>query len=148
MRFLRWFSKQYNWIIKSIQYAKFLKNDIDNDYASLLWLIQYKIGRMRLAIYKANLVESADQQVREMLVAEMMLQKIMDDEFLPELERAHTAKWGEHKLDFVKNKKGNTILDSYRVKAREQGREAEQKVEQLEIYRKQEVEVTRLKRFV
>lgn len=85
---------------------------------------------MRRAIHQANIIVSADEIARQMLVAELMLQKIIDDEFLPELLAAHTEKWGEQKMDFVKQPNGNSQLDMYRVKAREQGPAAEQQERQ------------------
>ena len=136
-RFVR---RVYRWAIKSIQYSKFLWNDTDHDYASLLWLLQYKIGRMRRAIHKANIVVCSDEIAREMLVAELMIQKLIDDEFLPELDKAHTEKWGEQKMDFIKQPNGNSKLDMYRTKARAQGpaAEAQEKQEWWDMMKRQE----------
>jgi hypothetical protein len=89
------FRRFFYWFGKSCQYARFLWNDADFDYSSILRLLQYKIGRVRKTIYENNLIENTDFYTRQMIMAETMLEELIEDDFARELHDAHDAKWGK-----------------------------------------------------
>lgn len=96
------FRQTYYWMVKSIQYSIFLwKNDYDFDYVSILRMLQYKIGRVRRTIYKNNIIEGAELYARQMIIAEAMIDELIQDDFAADLHEAHDKKWG--KINFGNN---------------------------------------------
>ena len=89
---IEWF---FSWVVKSFQYAWFLRNDHDWDYDFFLDLMRYKLSRMRKTIKKNQIVESADKIAEEILHAEQLLEKILDRAYVEAEWEKHKEKWGE-----------------------------------------------------
>ena len=103
---VRWF---FYWLRKSWQYARFLWNDYDFDYSSILRLLQYKIGRVRKTIYENNIIVNADHYTRQMIMAETMLQELIENDFARDLHEAHDKKWGEIQIGDNPDPKGGAL---------------------------------------
>lgn len=82
----------FSWIIKSIQYSFFLRNDHDWDYNYILILLQYKLKRTRKAIQSNNLIVDVNEIVDQIKHAEDLLQSWINDEIGDELFEAHREK--------------------------------------------------------
>lgn len=81
---------------------------------------------MRRHMFEHDLIENAEFYTRQMLVAELMLEKIINDDFLAEEFDAHEKKWGKAKIDFIDDPNGpGGRIDIYHEKARALGPEAE-----------------------
>ena len=74
----------FQWMLKVIQYAWFLRNDVDYDYSGLLRLMQYKISRMHKCIKKNNIIINADIICSEMARAEELIKAILEDDYYSE----------------------------------------------------------------
>jgi len=88
----------YWWVIKSIQYAWFLRSDFDWDHSYILKLLKYKLKRTRLRIVKNDTISRVDLVEAQIKHAEDLIQLCLDDNFLEEEFEKHDIKWG--KLDF------------------------------------------------
>jgi len=85
----------YAWIIKSFQYAWFLRNDYDFDYSSILILLQYKLSRTRKCITKNQIIVRADEIGAQIKHAEDLIEKWRTNDFCRDLYDAHDKKWGK-----------------------------------------------------
>lgn len=81
-------------IVKVFQYAKVLWRDCDYDYASILILLKYKIQRTREHIIKHDIIADAPIIAKQMRYAEFLIQRILDDDYLLDLQQQHDEKWG------------------------------------------------------
>lgn len=94
VKLYRYVRGRYRWIIKSIGYARLLKDDVDWDYAFLLLLISYKLKRMRKCISSNNIILRAPVIASEIRHVEKLIEKFREDSFFEDAIDKHNEKWG------------------------------------------------------
>ena len=84
----------YRWIIKSCQYAWFLRSDWDYDWSCILKLLQYKLRRTREHIVKHNIIEDADEIAAQISYVECLIDKILADDYYQNEWDLYESKYG------------------------------------------------------
>ena len=95
----KFIKKIVRFVGKVFAYLPVLWRDEDYDYGHILSLLKYKLKRTRLHILKHNIILDAKEVAAQITYAETLIQRLQDDNYLPELEEAHTEKWGEWVFD-------------------------------------------------
>lgn len=135
---MKFIKRVFRFISKLFAYVPLLWKDEDYDYGHILSLLRYKLKRVRLHILKHDIIVEAAEVAAKIAYAELLIQRYLDDDFFPELQKAHDDKWGEDiwlaKPDALYCRKNVTIkeLDEQELK------------EQREIYRLQDQERERV----
>lgn len=88
----------------------FLWSDHDWDYAYLWLVMREKLRRMRRCHEKEHMIESWDKIANEIKVAEEILTRLIEDDYISEEWAAHEARWGSNNNFIEKNKNGNFVL--------------------------------------
>lgn len=89
---MRWLRK----IRKIIDYLPLLWQDEDWDFAYILRMLQYKLQRTRNAIESNDIVESAPEISEQIRIAEDAIERLLVDDYAPELCAAIEQKYGEY----------------------------------------------------
>jgi hypothetical protein len=134
--FTRPFRNTYHFVIKLFQYAKVLWSDRDFDYAHILILLQYKLKRTREHIVEHDMVESAQKTGKQIKHAELLIQRILEDDYCKELQIAHDTKWGEVIQYFDPKKDGERYYRYHVIRANATTPELEEqeRQEQMAVY--------------
>ena len=122
---------------KVFAYLPVLWRDEDYDYAHILSLLQYKLKRTRLHILKHDIILDAQEVADQITHAETLIQRLQDDDYLPELEKAHTEKYGEQ-INTSRQSANNPDCDIWtyhRAKATTPELHEQERKEQQEIWR-------------
>jgi len=94
-------SNFFRWIIKSIQYSWFLRNDFDWDYGFLLKLIRFKLARMAKTIRSNEIIEANERVAKQIEYAVYLIDRYNNDDDFNRLQEEHSLKWGQPKYDYV-----------------------------------------------
>jgi len=86
--------KFFQWLSKSCQYAWFLRNDMDWDYAGLLNLMQYKMARMAKCIEDNNIIVANKRIAKQLRYAVYLIERYHSGEDVRRGIDAHNTKWG------------------------------------------------------
>ena len=136
------FTETFHWIVKSIQYAIFLRKDFDWDYSYILRLLRFKLKRTRKQILENNLILRADEIAAQIEHAEKLIDKWEEDEFCVELREAHEEKWGKlvDRSEPIESDNGIKLYtwNWSRENATTPELEEQEKKESMEIYEKQD----------
>lgn len=89
------------WIKRIIEYAPILWDDWDWDYSAFLRLMQYKLKRMRTCIIKNDIICAAPRVGKQIRYAEFLIERILNDDYFPELQAELEEKFGETKWNFI-----------------------------------------------
>ena len=118
------------------QWLPVVWKDRDFDYNFYLTLMQYKLKRMREHIVEHDIVLATPRIARQIKFCEDTIARLQTDEYIEAEDKAHEEKWGEQIWDSLptENERSRT-LDIYRVKAREQGLEDQERDEQRVLYK-------------
>lgn len=125
------------WMVKSIQYAWFLRKDFDWDYFYILLLLQYKLKRTRKRIIENDLVVRVEEIAAQIKHAEDLIQNWRDDNFCEDLHKAHEEKWGDTvdlSEPFLKNGRTYYTWNMSREKATTPELREQERKEQRVIY--------------
>ena len=95
----KFIKKVVRFIGKVFAYLPVLWRDEDYDYGHILSLLKYKLKRTRQHILKHDIIADAQEVADQISYAENLIQRLQDDDYLPELEKAHTEKWGDWVLE-------------------------------------------------
>jgi hypothetical protein len=118
------------------QWIPVLWSNWDWDYNFFLTIIQYKLRRMSKHIGEHDILVNSQRYAKQMAFCADIIDRLFKDEYTTEEEKAHEEKWGELIMDSypAKDYPGCHTLDIYRVKAREQGREEEEREETMQLH--------------
>lgn len=125
-------------VLKMFAYAPILWRDRDFDWAFILTILQFKLKRTREYLVEENIIGDIDKISSEIKQAEDIIDEIFKDDFCKEEHEAHTAKWGEHKDNFVPTKNGALRWDMSREKAITPEEKEQERKEIMEIYELEE----------
>lgn len=117
------------WIIKSIQYAYFLRGDRDWDYSFILSLLKYKLSRTRKCIVKNQIIVRADEIGDEIKEVEDIISRLQNDAYCDDEYAKHHEYWGRTKIytDDYNKIPGWKILKGFSTdKAKNEKREKEE----------------------
>jgi len=84
-----------SFIVRVLQYSKRLWGDVDWDYSSLLRLTQYKLARMREYHKNHGHTVAAPLMVKQMAYAELLINRILEDDYAKEEQATIKEKYGE-----------------------------------------------------
>lgn len=139
---LRYFPRLFcRWVKKVFQYAVFLWNDQDYDNHFILRLLQYKIKRTRESMRAANLLENTDRYCRQMRYAEVLIDRILKDNYCQDEYKQLDEKWGE---SIWFDRPSSTNPECFEVKITRkkcvtQTDEEQEGQETLDVFKKQDV---------
>jgi len=136
---ISFFKNLYGFATKLFQYGRLLWKDRDFDYSYILILLQYKLKRTREHIVEHDLVESAPKIGKQIGHAELLIQRIMDDDYCGELQAAHDLKWGNVIQYFDPKKDGERYYRYHVIRANATTPELEEqeRTEQMAVYNAQ-----------
>ena len=80
------------------EYARFLRDDHDWDYAYILRVLRYKLERTRRCIVSNDLVQSASKIGRQISRVEGLLERVIDDKYVEEIGVSFYAKYGRPRM--------------------------------------------------
>jgi hypothetical protein len=123
----------FKWVQKSWEYALFLRNDRDYDWTYILKLLEFKLARTRKCIeqgYHTN----AKRDAHNIRVAELLIQRIVKDEYAQKQWNDHDAKWGELEIRFGKSDGFSVPLKFHRERMITEEDEERESRELIRIY--------------
>jgi len=100
----------FQWIIKSCQYAWFLRHDYDWDYEYLLDLMKFKMQRMANTIENNDLIEGNKRVAKQLRYSCYLIDRYQGSEDYNKAYAAFVERWGEvtyewEDIGFVGNEK-------------------------------------------
>lgn len=85
----------FQWIVKSFQYSLILWDDFDWDWTYTLKMLKYKLERQRKCLKANNIIADADIVCKNIRIAEVLLERIIEDDYCKVENEALDKKWGE-----------------------------------------------------
>lgn len=91
------------WVSKSFGYSCMLWRDTDYDWSSILKILQYKLKRTREHITDHNIIIDAQDIGKEIRTVELLIDRIIADEYCNKEFEDHRTKWDDPTKNFIDN---------------------------------------------
>ena len=140
------FKRVRMWLKKSFEYSCYLwvSNDNDFDWYHILRVLKYKLERTRKHIVKHDFIADVTKISRQIRFAEIVIERIINDDYCSELYDAHNNKWGELKLVCVEDDKTKrSYITMKRENINTENEKSQQWAEMLKIVNEHERQATK-----
>ncbi len=77
------------------EWSKFLKEDYDWDWVFILKVLKYKLERTRKCFVASNMCESSLKNAKDIEKVEVLLNRVIEDDYMTELLKPFDEKYGE-----------------------------------------------------
>ena len=102
-----------SFVRRVIDFIPILWHDRDWDHSYLYTLLQFKIKRMRIYHEKYSHIANSDKIIKQMRLAELLIQRIKEDDYHKVLRENFDKKYGEEIVILKKDVEG--ISDAHEV---------------------------------
>lgn len=131
---LRYLPKQIKEFLRRLWlFLPVIWRDRDYDYSSIYSLLKVKLEQMAKHMREHDMHVCSQRRVKQMEFAVFLIDKISDDYYWEQEMKEHESYWGENIWDFVALPEKDPYLGrcyelkTYTLKAKEEGREEEEK---------------------
>jgi hypothetical protein len=126
----------YERIRRIIAWIPVLWGLFDFDNSSIYKVLLFQIQRVRKVLENDKYHHYSDKAYRKMITCELLLQRVLDDNYHDIAYRQHNQKWGELEINFgvINPETGNSRVDIFHTKARELGLEDQERKEYVKLY--------------